>query len=199
MMPDLRFDPSKAVTFDLTQGLVHLEGARLLVPAAALLALAAAAGPDARAVFTRTLGEAMGRRVADRLSGDGVGAAAVDVVIEHLGGELALAGLGSLGLERWGRAVVLVVDHSPLGAEGDPLLEGVLAGAIVAAAGRAALALHLGREGARARFLLGSAAGVAKVRDLLAGGVPWGDALVRLHAPSPHDGGYLHTPGGGEA
>ena len=36
-MPDLRFDPSKAVTFDLARGLVHLEGepARILAPAAA--------------------------------------------------------------------------------------------------------------------------------------------------------------------
>ncbi len=53
MMPDLRFDPSKAVTFDLTHGLVHLEGApsRVLVPAEALLALAAAAGAEATAAF----------------------------------------------------------------------------------------------------------------------------------------------------
>ena len=184
-MPDLRFDPSKAVTFDLNRGLVHLEGepARILAPAAALVALADAAGPGATAVFAVTLGESMGRRVADRLEGDGVGAAPVDVVVDHLGGELALAGLGSLALERWGRAVVLVVDHSPLGAEGDALLEGVLAGAIAAAADRAALALRLGRDGVRARFLLGSAAGVAKVQAWLADGVPWGEALVRLHAP----------------
>jgi len=107
----------------------------------------------------------------------------VEVVVEHLGGELALAGLGSLALERWGRAAVLVVDQSPLGAGGDAVLEGVLAGAIAAAAGRPALALLLGREGSRARFLLGSDAGVTRVRAWLAGGVPWGEALVRLHAP----------------
>jgi len=184
-MPDLRFDPSKAVTFDLTQGLVHLEGAppRVLVPAAALLALAAAAGAEATAAFARTIGEAMGRRVAGRLEEGGVGAAPVEVVVEHLGGELALAGLGSLALERWGRAAVLVVDQSPLGAGGNAVLEGVLAGAIAAAAGRPALALLLGREGSRARFLLGSDAGVTRVRAWLAGGVPWGEALVRLHAP----------------
>lgn len=186
-MPNLRFDPSQAVTFDLTQGLVHLEGApaRLLVPAAALLALATAAGAEATATFAHALGEAMGRRVEGRLTAEGVGAAPVDVVVEHLGGELALAGLGSLGLERWGRAVVLVVDHSPLGAEGDALLEGVLAGAVAVAAGRAALALRLGRDGGRARFLLGSDAGVTKVRAWLSEGVPWGEALVRLHAPGP--------------
>ncbi len=181
-MPDPRFDPSKSVTFDLTHGLVHLEGApsRLLVPADALVALARAAGPGATATFGRALGEAMGRRAADRLSAGG--AAAVEDVVEHLGGELALAGLGSLGLERWGRAAVLVVDQSPLGAEGDALLEGVLAGAIDAAAGRAVHVLCLDRDGVRARFLLGGAAGVEKVRAWLGEGVPWGEALVRLHA-----------------
>jgi hypothetical protein len=185
MMPDLRFDPSKAVTFDLARGLVHLEGepARILAPAAALVALADAAGPGATAVFAVTLGESMGRRVADRLSTEGVRASSVDVVVEHLGGELALAGLGSLALERWGQAAVLVVDQSPLGAKGDVLLEGILAGAIAAAAGRAAVALHLGRDAARSRFLLGSDAGVAKVRAWLLQGVPWVEALVRLHAP----------------
>jgi hypothetical protein len=184
MMPDLRFDPSKSVTFDLDHGLVHLEGApsRLLVPADALLALAGAAGAAATAAFARALGTPMGRRVADRLSAGGVGAAAIDVVVEHLGGELALAGLGSLGLERWGRAVVLVVDHAPLGAAGDALLEQVLAGAIEASVERAVHVLTLARDGVRARFLLGGSAGTDKVRAWLAAGVPWGEALVRLHA-----------------
>src|SRR5689334_22347123 len=118
MMPDLRFDPSQALTFDLAHGLVHLEGApsRLLVPADGLLVLARAAGPAAVATFGRSLGDAMGRRVASRLAeAEGVRAATVEVVVEHLGGELALIGLGSLGLERWGRALVMVVDQSPLG------------------------------------------------------------------------------------
>ncbi len=184
-MPDLRFDPSKAVTFDLNQGLVHVEGEPpcVLVTAAALVALAAAAGAEATAAFAATLGEAMGRRVAGRLSGEGVTGASVFAVVEHLGGELALAGLGSLTLERWGRAAVLVIDQSPLEAKGDAILEGILAGAVVAAAGRSARALHLGREGARSRFLLGSDVGVTRVRGWLAEGVPWAEALVRLHAP----------------
>jgi len=75
-MSDLRFDPSKAVTFDLTRGLVHVEGAPgptpgVLVPAEALLALAGAAGAEPAGAFARRLGEAMGRRVAVRLSGAG--------------------------------------------------------------------------------------------------------------------------------
>src|SRR5262249_41229814 len=154
--------------------------ASVLVPAEALLALAGAAGPEAAVAFARRLGEAMGRRVAARLSGE-VAAAPVDAVVEHLGGELALAGLGSLALERWGKAVVLVVDQSPLGA----LLEGVLAAAVEAAvsstdptSGRGIQVVRLEREGIRARFLLGGAAGTGRVRAWLAEGVPWGEALV---------------------
>ncbi len=184
--PVLPFDPSKAVTFDLSQGLVHLEGApsRLLVPAEALRALAEAAGPEAAAAFGRAMGEAMGRRAASRLgAGTGVQEAPVEAVVEHLGGELALAGRGSLGLERWGRALVLVVDQSPLGAGGDGLLGAALSAALEAAAGREVRTLLLGRDAVRARFLVGGAAGVAKVQAWLGEGVPWGEALVRLHAP----------------
>ena len=182
----LPFDPSKAVTFDLSHGLVHLEGApsRLLVPAEAPRALADAAGPEAAAAFGRAMGEAMGRRAASRLgAGAGVDEAPVEAVVEHLGGELALAGLGSLGLERWGRALVLVVDQSPLGAAGDGLLGAALAAALEAAAGREVRTLLLGRDAVRARFLVGGSAGVARVEAWLEDGVPWGEALVRLHAP----------------
>jgi len=190
-MPDPRFDPSKAVTFDLTHGLVHLEGApgRLLVPAEGILRLARAAGPAAAGAFGRSLGDAMGGRVRSRLD---AGVASIEAVVEHLGGELALAGLGSLSLERWGHALVLVMDQSPLGAEGDPLIEAALGAAIEGTAGRSARAILLGREGVRARFLIGSHAGVEKVRGWLGEGLPWGDALVRLHAPAgvaARDGG----------
>src|SRR5438093_1423720 len=103
-MSHVRFDPSKAVTFDLSHGLVHLEGApsRLLVPAEALGALAAAAGSAPTRAFGRALGEAIGRRAALGLEAT----SGADAVLEHVGGEVGLAGLGSLSLERWGRALV---------------------------------------------------------------------------------------------
>lgn len=184
-MPDPHFDPARAVIFDLVHGLVHLDGApsRLLVPAVELAALARAAGPEATAAFGRSMGQAMGRRVANRLSSTGgVTASAVEVVVEHLSGELSLAGLGSLSLERWGRALALVVDQSPLGAEGDGLLAAVLAGAVEAAAGRSVHVLLLARDEVRARLLIAGAPGVDEARASLAAGVSWGDALVRLHA-----------------
>jgi hypothetical protein len=186
-MPDQRFDPSKAVTFDLAEGLVRREGAarqaELVVPSDALLALAEAAGNEATAAFGRAAGGAMGRRVAGRLGG-AAGSASVEVVIEHLAAELALAGLGALSLERWGKAAVLVVEGCPLGAAGDRLVEALLAGAIEEALGRSVNAPRLARDGARARFLLAGPEGAERVRSWSAEGVPWTEALVRLHAPS---------------
>lgn len=181
-MRGMRFDPAKAITFDLEKGLVHLEGApaRVLVPAGALGALCAAAGLDATAAFGRELGATMGRRVAGRLA---VLAAPAEALVEHLGGELALAGLGTLGIERWGRALVIVLEACPLGPEADRLLEAVLEGALSAASGREARALRIDRDGARVRFLIASGAAVERVRAWLSGGASWGDALVKLHNP----------------
>lgn len=181
-MSEARFDPTRAVTFDLTHGLVHVEGApsRVLVPAEALAALARAAGPEARDAFAEAIGSSLGKRVASRLTH--VRTASADAVVEHLNGELALAGLGVLGLERWGRALVLVVDQSPLGAGGDALLASVLAWALRAATGAMIAVAPIDRDATRARFFVGSPRGVSTIEAMLADGVRWGDALVRLHA-----------------
>src|SRR5262249_45343576 len=99
----------------------------------------------------------------------------------------------------WGRAAVLVVDQSPLGAEGDAVLAAALAAAVEAAVRsedgssgpvRSVHTLRLGRDGVRARFLLGGRPGVDRVRGRLDEGVPWGEALVRLHQPD------ASSPGG---
>jgi hypothetical protein len=183
-MSERPFDPTKAVTFDLAHGLVHLEDApsRVLVPAEALAALAEAAGPDQARSFARTLGEPLGRRVARRLSdGGGPRAASIDAVMEHLAGELALAGLGVLSLERWGRALVLVVDQCPLGKKGEALLAGVLEGAVGAAGGVDLHCVPLMSDGPRTRVLLSAAAAADRVRGWIKEGVSFGDVLVRLH------------------
>ena len=198
-MPNPRFDPTKAVTFDLEHGLVQREGAppTVLVPHGGLLALCAAAGQEAAAVFGRAVGAAMGGRVALRLlraetaestratastAGPAlVREASIDAVVDHLGGELALGGFGSLALERWGRALVLLIDHAPLGAAGDVLLEAILEGAVAAAAGRSVRVLLLGREQTRARFFVGSDVALQRLRGWMAAGTSWGEALVRLH------------------
>lgn len=183
-MPEPHFDASNALTFDLEHGIVRLDGVpeRVLVPAESLAALVAAAGELATSVFGAAMGSDMGRRVASRLAGaDGVRSATIDSVVDHLGGELALAGLGTLGAERWGSALVIVIDQSPLAEAGDGLLAAVLEGAFAVSAGRRVSAAKLMRDGVRARFLLTSAEGAAKVGTWIAAGSDWGDALVRLH------------------
>lgn len=192
-----RYRPDHDVTFDLAHGLVHLEGApaRVLMPADGLAALCAAAGEEAAGELGRAVGRAMGLRVASRLAplaeaegatqaGEGARAASIETMVDHLGAELSLAGLGSLGIERWGHALVMVIDHCPLGARGDGLLEAALGEAVGVATSRHVRAVLLARDGTRARLLLASAPVAERVRSWLRGGVAWGDALTRLHAAS---------------
>lgn len=180
-MAESTFDPTHAVTFDLASGRVHLEDApsRVLVPADALQTLAAAAGEAATTAFGAAIGEPIGRRVARRLSG-APGTATLTSVIDHLGGDLALVGLGSLGAERWGDALVLTLDHGPL--QGDGLVAAVLSSALSTAAGKAVEVVALAKDATRSRFLLTGKAGADKARGWLKDGVSWGDVLVRLHA-----------------
>ena len=174
-----RFNPSGSVSFDLARGRVDCDGEHVLVPADALLDLCRHAGDDAIVDFGRRLGTAAGRRVAARL-GDGTSSATLEDVLEHLGGELALLGLGSLGLERWGRALVLSVEGGPFGQQLDRLLGAVLEGALQRAFGRDCHAVKLVRDDRLVRFLIGSAGSVGKVNEWLGAGVSYGDALTRL-------------------
>jgi hypothetical protein len=185
-MAHARFDPSHAVRFDLSRGQVRLDGRddHVLVPSAALLELCREAGDEVQRGFGRRLGTEIGRRVAARL-GAGPGAvegATIAAVVEHLGGDLALAGLGSLSLERWGRALVLRIDGSPFGADGDALLGAVLQGAIQRAMSRDAAVLRLDRDADRARFLVTSHAAAARARAWLGEGKAWGEVLTSLQA-----------------
>ena len=181
------FDASKAVTFDLSRGQIQ-EGAdtRLLVSARALVALCRAAGADAASTFARATGQSIGATIATRFesAGSDVGRAAIDSVAEHLSGELAVAGFGRLSVERWGQALVLVVDHGPATDAGDELLQALLGAAVAGAARLDLECVRLSREGERARFFIAGRRGAEKVRQWLGSGVPWGEALVRLH-PAP--------------
>ncbi len=173
-----RFNPSGSVSFDLVRGRVDCGGDHVLVPADALVDLCRNAGDEAVSDFGRRLGTSAGRRVAERL-GD-TSSASLEEVIEHLGGELAVLGLGSLGLERWGRALVLTIDGGPFGQQLDRLLGAVLEGALQRAFARDVRAAHLVRDDRQVRFLVTSAASADKVRDWLSSGVTYADALVRL-------------------
>jgi hypothetical protein len=179
-MATLPFDPTAAVRFDLARGQIAVpdSGERVLIPADALLTLCEAAEPEARKDFARRLGTEAGRRTAERLGS--ATSASVESVVEHLGGDLALMGLGSLELERWGRALVLSFTSSPFGARGDDILAAALEGAIQRAFGRDVGVVRLARDDARARFLVTSRAGAERVKSSLGSGRAWGDVLAEL-------------------
>jgi hypothetical protein len=176
------FDPSASVQFDLGRGVVSLDGshARVLVPSDLLLELCRSAGPEARRGFALRLGSEAARRVATRLAGQ-LEQASILSVVEHLGGDLALLGLGSLSVERWGRALVLKVEASPFGADGDELLAAVFEGALNNLFGREPTVLVLNRQAELVRLLVVNQTTAAAVRESLAAGVKWGDVLSRLH------------------
>lgn len=178
-MPVTPFDPTRAVTFDLTSGQVHLQDKQpsWVVPSAAVAELCAAAGDEATRRFGRAMGEAMGSRVASRIGKD----ASVESFAGQLGGEFAIAGLGSMTVERWGKALVIVVDR---GAASAQLMASVMEGALQVATQREARCIRVDQQGDRSRYLVASAAAAREVEGWLAEGKPWGEALVRLHAPS---------------
>lgn len=145
-------------------------------------------GSDTARDFGRRIGTEMGRRVSSRL-GDKTKQATVEDMLGELGAELALTGLGSLGVERWGRALVMTVQNSPLGPRGDALLASLLEGAIQRALGRDAAVVSIGRNENEARLLVVSRKTAARVEQWLAAGTPWTEALSRLHQSAAHGGG----------
>ncbi|MBI4704987.1 MAG: hypothetical protein HY744_28100 [Deltaproteobacteria bacterium] len=193
-MATSELDLSRAVVFDLESGLVRLRGAPLqvLLPAQALAELCRSAGPEARRGLGRAMGGPVGRRVAARLAGESqdahaaVGEATQHEVVAGLAAELAICGLGVLGAEQWGRALVLVHDRSPLGAAGDELLGEMLRAALEEMAGTALGVVLLERDGARARFLVASTEAAPAVRERLGAGESWGAVLAELHRRPAH-------------
>ena len=174
------FDPNGAVRFDMKSGAASdSRGARLvLVPAAALEALERTT-PGALAHLGSEVGRSCGARAAARLGGDaGVRAATLEVVVSNLAGELAIAGLGAVHLERWGRAMVIVVANP--GVNSDGFLGAALSGALNAASGREVAIAPLGREGTTARYFVGTQQTVVKARSLVSQGKSWTDVLGAL-------------------
>ncbi|TKD09762.1 hypothetical protein [Polyangium fumosum] len=179
------------LSFDLAEGLVRLGGeARVVVPASALMALWGGASPAARRVFGRALGESIGRAAAKRLAADGADPthamidASPEAALSELAATWALAGLGALDLERWGRALVFVVAGSPLGADGDELCEITLEGALSVASGKSARVVRIERVEARARFFVSNAGATARMRAELARGTVWAEVLAELDGPA---------------
>lgn len=187
----MRVDLTSAVRFDLPRGSVHTTGVglagvdderSLLVSVNVLLLALATAPSDTIENVARAIGDCIGKRAAGRFGGaDGVRNADVDWVVTSLGAEVALSGFGVLALERWGRALVLVLSAAPPFAPEfyAPLLETALATA-TAWRNRGALACTLVASDGPSRYLVSSRASGERVRRWIADGTPWTDAIGRL-------------------
>jgi hypothetical protein len=168
------------VRFDLASGSVRAgEGERLvLMPTSALQQLGKSAGVDVACGLSRTLGAAAGMAVLARFgTSDAVRAAPLEAVLEALGAELALSGWGAVSLERWGRAMVMRVEHAPV--EEEQYVAALLEGALRESTGRAVRCLPLGKDGAD-RYLVAGDRAYGRARDWLAEGLRWGEVLTRL-------------------
>ncbi len=198
-----KFDPSGSVAFDLSIGRIELSDGDpyLLVPASAIAAIAAGQ------TDTRGLGRAMGVKVAARVarrlavpsgrSGtmppsatlrDALRQAPVEAVAELLGGELALLGLGSLRLERWGQSLVFAFDPCALDPRADALLLGVLEGALSTVTDRDVATTVLERVGRALRVFVGNPRAAAVVSQHVEEGASFTEALRALHeGEAPRD------------
>ena len=173
------FDATGAVQFDLSHGAVRTGSGRepvLLVPCSALDELALSA-PSEAAVLGRAMGAAIGARAAKRLTDPA--AATIEAFVTQLAGECAVAGIGVFSVERWGRALVVVIEESPLAG---PMLAPVVSSAIEAALGKPVSAGLLARDAKQARVLVSSEGAVTAVLEAIAAGTPWADSLAKLNA-----------------
>jgi hypothetical protein len=177
------FNPSASLRFDLAGGTITVapRGLRALVPVEALLALLREASPGAARAFGQAMGREIGERVAGRL-GDGTSQATLAEILDHLGGELALAGLGSLSIERWGKALVFCSAGGLATPEGEAMMAALLEGALHDGFGRDATVLPIDRSGDVRRYLVASPATARRVQGWLGEGLGYGDALGRLHS-----------------
>jgi hypothetical protein len=171
------FDAHGAVTFDLSRGLVRLRGEspQVLIPAELLVA--ACEGGAANQLGSR-LGAFLAARLRKRL-GDTV-EQPHDVVIEQLAGELALAGLGALRLERWGAAVVFVLGACPLGPYSGDFVEAMLAAALVEIGQRELAVVSLGQSGVERRYAMLAPPVATQLRRKLEVGESWQALLAGL-------------------
>ena len=151
----------------------------LVLAAEALAQLCGRLDAVALRQFGAVLGKQAGARIRERVGSSA--SATLETMVDQLGGELSLAGLGSLAIERWGQALVVRVEGCPLGAPGHELMSAYVEAALQAAVERDVTALLLERGPESFRLLLCGKAGAARVKGWLSAGGSWGDALAALH------------------
>jgi hypothetical protein len=175
------FDPTRAVVFDLSRGQVTLQGKSpvLVLAAEALAQVCGRLEVPALRQFGAVLGKQAGARIRDRIGS--ATSLTLEAMVDQLGGEVSLAGLGSLAIERWGDALVVRLEGCPLGAPGQELMSAYVEAALQQAVEREVTALVLERGQESFRLLLCGKVASARVKSWLSAGGSWGDALAALH------------------
>lgn len=181
------------MTFDLEKGQVELADGepQLMVPASALASMLA--GHSGGRTLGRAIGVSAMGRVAMRMArgpsveGDGrrarekIRAAALETIVELLGGELAIVGLGNLRVERWGEALLFVLDPHPLDGRANELVCGVFEGALASVTEREVVALVIDRAENQLRVLVANKKAIARAQRMVAGGAFFTEIVSKLH------------------
>ncbi|MBL8743829.1 MAG: hypothetical protein JNK04_22125 [Myxococcales bacterium] len=120
--------------------------------------------------------------------------ASLETVVELLGGELATMGLGSLRVERWGQALLFVLDPCTLDERADEMLCGIVEGALESVAARPASAIVIDRAEGSARILVASAGAVERAKEILAKGSSFVEVITALHGENLGSGAHREHP-----
>lgn len=181
-------DTTPPLRFDLDRGRIHnREGdGFLLLPVTVMSELCRSLPEDSLSSFGYAVGTEIGRRLAATMGEPNT--PSLNRVVDLIGSELATAGLGTLGLELWGRALVFTLKDSPLTLGGgevvdraDPMLGALLSGILMRAFGRDANVIPLGRTSGTVRFVVCSPQASEQVEGWVNGNVSSGEILSRLN------------------
>lgn len=192
-MAAIAFNPSKAVVFDLARGGVHVSvdgaarrssgeqgAAHVLLPTELFATLI-----DHYA-GARVLGHTIGGDVVKRALARGgqesgsMRSLTLAEVVDLVGGELALLGLGSLRVERWGDAMLFVLDPCALDARADAFVEGLVEGIVEVGGAREVHAVVIDRSDGTVRVLIGSATATDRAKEMAQVGTPFTEIVTEL-------------------
>lgn len=136
-MGEPAFDAGEFYEFDVSAGTVRTRsGNRVLVLSERVIRpLVEASLQKGDLTALRRLGKDIGEHVASFFEGP-LGGLPPEVVLGHAAGVLSLFGWGKLGFERWGAALVAVLEGAPALDEGRLGTAALLGGAVSALAGR---------------------------------------------------------------
>lgn len=177
--------------FDLNRGRIsNRDGdAFVLVPIAVMSELCRELSEDSLTSFGYAMGTEIGRRLQQRVSSPSdLPSATLNDVVAALGDELATAGLGTLGVELWGDALVFTLQDAVLsfGAaagldRADSLIAALLAGVLMRAFSRDSNVVALGRTGRTARFVACNPATSEQVERWVSERASAAEVLARLN------------------